>query len=481
MLFKAVDRLRRQLQTADGDLRPYLTEELFSLQRLGDQYIDYWVALDEQIHELLDMYELAPEITGHQLQLHPLGHASSKFTPNPPIQPELGVEMEWMDAAFQTESAMETSLRKGIGYFDLLMFDQAVEFLTGVVQQANHPLGRLYLAAAYAEKRDAQLARAQLGELRRATTDGLVLSAANEIEAHLCAKDHRYDEAIRLLGQVAAHLPKYPDVWYNLGLCFAVTGQHTKAISCLTKALDLEPDDHDAGHLLALIQLKTGQRERAKHTVSYLLAHHPRGPAVLLLKSELSILDQRYDEGLEALRQILQIDPFYTAAWAQLAKGLLHQGAAAEAIAVLKKALSLHPNNPASVVQLGIAYLFSGQIERAERCIMTSMATYADKSFLWLILGRLSTLQKDSSKAYRRYLRAMRDDRKPLKRLALYLYGLSLFEEGRSGEAEKYLKAAQVLGTPNTAITLLLARTAEQLGRPLEAERLMASVYPGHM
>ncbi|OFW75152.1 MAG: hypothetical protein A2201_03140 [Alicyclobacillus sp. RIFOXYA1_FULL_53_8] len=387
--------------------------------------------------------------------------------------------MEWMDAAFQTDSTIEASLRKGIGYFDLLMFDHAVEFLRSVVQQANHPLGRLYLAAAYAENKEAELARAQLAELRRSTTDVLVLSAANEIEAHLWAQDKRYDESIRLLAQVASQLPRYPDVWYNLGLCFALLGQHTKAISCLTKALDLAPDDKDAGHLLALIQLKTGQRERAWHTVSYLLAHHPSGPAVLLLKSELAILDQRYDEGFAALRQILQIDPFYDAAWAQLAKGLLQKGEAEEAVGVLKKALSLNPNHPASLVQLGIAYLFSGQTNRAEHCIMSSMSTYPDKSFLWLILGRVCALQNDTAKAYRRYLRAMRDERKPIKRLALYLYGLSLFEEGRSVEAEKYLKAAQVLGTPNTAITLLLARTAEHLGRPLEAERLMASVYPG--
>ncbi|MBX5437247.1 MAG: hypothetical protein IRZ33_08520, partial [Alicyclobacillaceae bacterium] len=65
MLFRAVDRIRTQLETADAEFRQVLAEELVCLQRLNDQYIDHWLALDEQIQELMDTYALAPDGESH--------------------------------------------------------------------------------------------------------------------------------------------------------------------------------------------------------------------------------------------------------------------------------------------------------------------------------------------------------------------------------------------------------------------------------
>lgn len=497
VLFKAVDRLRQQLETADQELRSYLAEELFSLRNLGEQYIDYWMTLDEQIHELLERYQLEgleSHVSKSTTAASPLDIPASepKLPGRSSLTNSQQVEQgspsdlppsefaDWMKLAFETDEISETSLHKGIGYFDLLMYDQAVAFLSDYLDTAEHPIARLFLAAAYAAKRQNNRAQREVGSLRQLTRDPLLICAANEIEAHIYAEYGQYEQAIGLLDEIADVMPEYPDVWYNLGLCFAVVGSYGKSIQCLVHSLRLKPGSADSSRLLTLVLLKAGDLEGAQEVIRLALQHHPRNPDLLLLKSELAWMEQRFDEGVEACRTVLNMNPQHPTARRNLAKGLLLQGRVSDAVGVLKMQLSVHPKDPAVLVQLAVANLLIGQYDRAEQCVLNSMISYPDQGFLWLILGRVSALKNDAQQAYYRFVRALRDTRKPVKRLALYLYGLTLFEEKQYAESEKYLKAAQVLGTQNPAITILLAKTAKAQGRAKEAERLLESMYQTH-
>lgn len=471
VLFKAVDRLREQLETADQELRSYLAEELFSLRNLGEQYIDSWMTLDEQIRELLERYQLENPITTTSV-------ASSHHS----LDELSGTEFaDWMKLAFETDEISETSLIKGIGYFDLLMFDQAVQFLIHYLESSEHPIARLFLAAAYAGKGQNHHAQREVRRLRELTQDPLLICAANELEAHVFAEYGQYEQAISLLDEVAEAMPEYPDVWYNLGLCFAVVGSYAKSIQCLVRSLRLKPSRADSSRLLTLVLLKVGDPKGAEDVIQLALHHHPRNPDLLLLKSELAWMEHRFEEGIAACRTVLNANPQHPTARRNLAKGLLMQGRVPEAIAVLKVQLSLQPKDSAVLVQLAVANLLSGQYDRAEQCVMRSMVSYPNQGFLWLVLGRISALRSDVQQAYYRFVRALRDPRKPVKRLALYLYGLTLFEQKQFAESEKYLKAAHVLGAPNSAITVLLAKTAEAQGRIQEAQSLLESVYQLHL
>lgn len=482
ILFQAVERLGNQLEGADEGLRSYLAEELRSLRTLNNQWIDYWMSLEEQIQVLAERYniELTDEVHA-STDVHPSKLESEEFQFRTATKD--GVDSptenfaEWMNLAFADHDVSETPLRKGIGYFDLLMYDQAADFLIESLSQAEHPVARLFLGATYLARKENHRAQRELLRVREITRDPLLICTASELEAHILASRGQVDEAIQLLTAVARTMPEYPDVWYNLGLCFALSGHHEKSIQSLEHSLRLEPRNEDTSRLLALVLLKTGDVYRANKTVLQALQQFPYSSELLLLKSELAFKEQRFDDGAEACRQVLRRNPKHLDARSLLAKGLLQEGQVAKAIGILKKQLAIQPNQASVLVQLGIAYLLSGRYERAEQCILTSMVSYADKGFLWLVLGRISAVRGDTEQAYYRYLRCIRNARKPVKRLALYLYGLTLYEDGQYAESEKYLKAAHLLGEPNTAITVLLAKSAEAQGHIEEAELLMESVF----
>lgn len=488
VLFKAVERIRQQLKTADDGLRSHLTDELLSLRNLNNRYIDSWMKLDEEIQELLEEAQLErrPPTLSRGNQGPSVNPAKSRagFPASSPAAGEFVQHNKddlstWLNLAFENEDLLEVSLRKGIGYFDLLMFDQASDFLNDYLKHADHPIARLFLGATYLAKREVYRAQRELHRVRELTNDPLLICATNELDAHMFAQRGQFDEAIVLLTQVAQLMPNYPDVWYNLGLSFSLTGRYAKSIQALYRSLQLDPANEDSSHLLALVLLKAGDVRGSKDTIDLALQYHPRNPDLLMLKSELAWMEQHYDEGVEACRKVLQVNPRHPTVRSVLAKGLIQQGKLSEAIGVLKMQLTMDPKHPSATVQLGVAYLLAGYYERSEQCILTSMVPYSNKGFLWLVLGRISARRGDAQQSYHRYLRAMRDGHKPVKRLALYLYGLTLFEEGRFAESDKYLKAAQVLGQPNAAITILLAKSAEARGNMKEARYLMQSVsYP---
>ena len=496
-LFDAVDRIRRQLETADSELRQYLTEELAQLQKLSDHYIDHWVRLDEQISELIETFDLEPwqpEVIGSvQIQFPDAKEASALTAPAKvqlpvntgtgpgPYRTLDGHDTQELSAsilesaAFDLSDPAKVSFRKGMAYYDLLMYDEAAKSLSQAVEHIDEPVARLYLAAAHANRQRPELARKHLDAVRTSTKDTLLLCAAHEIDAQLDLMDKKVENAVGHLLQIAHAMPDYRDVWFNLGICYTFGREPTAAARAFTRALELNPDDLEAGLLLIASLLHAGEPELAQKTCTLLEDKASFHAEFMLLQSKVALALDQPVESIRLCREILALDPSIPGAWSHLAFLMLKQGHVDEAAAILKKLLTLHPSYTAGQVQLGIALVLSGDDARAERLLVQAMTRYPDKAFLWVALGKISVRRNELQKAYNRFLKGMRDRRKSVKRLALYEYGMTLFADARYQEAEKYLNAALVLGPPSSAILTALGRTAERLGRPQQADRLFAS------
>lgn len=491
MLFRAVDRIRVQLGTADADFRRVLAEELFCLQRLGEQYIDHWMALDEQIEELLATYELAPASemaqplvqaavpprVSTQLPVARLAPPSSGpdtkpnavGDPNPvPIYP--GDEFEWFTP--QPDDAALCSFRKGMGYYDLLMFDDAAVAFEETVKTSPNPVARLYLAAAHAARGRTAMALAETQMVRNELSHPILLCAANEIEAQAFLSDGQLDQAILRLKEIIELEPDYQDVWYNLGICFAHQGDWAAAAMALARSLVTNPDDIDAVSALVHVHVKRRDGRTALETLMPTLAHHPRH--VRLLYAHMQVLRCLGDSraAMRVGRQILELAPDFDGAWSSLAWLLMESGSVSEGLALLKKQLTLRPQSVSASIQLGIGLMMAGDFVPSERVLTRVLPSAPDKSPIWLALGRVSAGLGHRQQASTRYLRAMRDPRKPVKRLALYYYGLLMYDDKRYLESEKYLRAASILGAPNSAMLTALGQVASKLGRTHEAKKL---------
>lgn len=497
MMFRAIDRIRVQLESADSGLKKYLAEELASLRRLGDRYMDHWMALDEQIGELFETFELS-EV--HKSDENPLTDTKSKpetlqthvsrtgthpylagsaYPTKRPTQLATTLSTpaqfsdEWDDMSSISTDAVTVALRKGMGYYDLLLYDEAAQSLSDVVENSDNVVAELYLAAAHVGRNRHEIAERHLESIRSQSKDPLVLCAAFEIEAQIHITNKHPQQAIHCFQSIIKMIPNYQDVWFNLGVCAAIAKDEEKAEAAFQKALQIDAEDPEALHLLAIVQMRRGNYEDATRTVNLALRRYPRHVDVLLLKSHLFQLNGELERRVQLCSEIARIHPDSKQAWVHLAWSYLDCGNQQAAIASFKKYLSAHPEDCEVLVQLGIVQFLSGNLNEAEKVLLFCLPRYDDKSYVWIALGRVSAQRGNPEQAYRRFLRALRDERREVKQLALYYYGLTLLDLERSTEAEKYLRAALVLGGKTRAILFALSETARKLGRGYEADKLL--------
>ncbi|MCL6515526.1 tetratricopeptide repeat protein [Alicyclobacillus sp.] len=495
LLFRAVDRIRKQLETADADLRRYLAEELSCLRQLGEQYIDHWMTLEEQIADLIHTYDLDDEqesAVAESPAMHVQGGQTTAPGPSRTahghaLPPSTGPAVRipagqghpshpqtapvWAQLGFSESPQVSVSFRKGLGYFDLAMFQDAADMLEQAVADEDQPMARLYLAAAYAAQGRGDDAMAQLDGLRKYVTDPLVACAVLEIEAQVHLMSGRTELALQALSRVTAILPKYPDAWFNLSLCYAQLDDLDAAERCAAIAARMDPRDAEAWYVLAAIQFVRRRYDAAEETCREALARHPRHADLMLLAAHLHRVRGDWDACAKACRNILRTHPAEGAAWSLLAWVRLLQGRLEEAAAILKRRIALCRDDASAMVQLGVVLMLAGDPERAEKVLTHCLAKHPNKTLVWIALGKVSLDCGDHRKAHTRFLRAAKDARPAVRRLALYWYGRAMLDAGCPKEAEKYLKAAHAWGAPNAAILSALAEAAQALGRPLEAEK----------
>lgn len=515
-LFKAVSRIRTQLERADAEFRMVLAEELGCLRNLGDQYIDHWISLDEQIEELFEMYELPRTVSAftgaHNGSTSTWGQ-TDVFVPNSTdafpksifptldkrnsialsFEPEQNLadatltvpneedeedneqtfmHNEWDFINFPMQEATVQTFRQGMAYYDLLMFEQASRMLQAAVDEADNPIGRLYLAAAHAARERFKEALDNVHKARAMASHRVVQCATYEVEAQVHLAKQNSSKAEACLRFIAQTMPDYRDVWYNLGICLAHQQKWSEAESALKRVMKEDPEDIMAMVALIRVQLQQGKVSEAAALSDMGLQTHPRH--VQLRHAVSSVLERqsKYGEAARIERALVGEDPTNELAWSRLSWLLVKLGRIDDAVAVVKKHLSLCHHSGKSLLRLGVLYLLLGDLTRAEATLSRVVVESSDKPLVWIALGRLSAKRGDLGKAYARFLRAIRDDRIPVRRLALYYYGVSLFDQGQLEESEKYLKAAAHLGDPNAAIYIALANVCDRCGRPLEATKL---------
>jgi tetratricopeptide (TPR) repeat protein len=455
------------------------------------------MTLDEQIGELLETYQLYPYASIDPVESDLPSQPTPDVwlaTPAPvtsahrPFQSVLFAEAdaanasgghpetegvdEWLDAAFDLSDPLTCALRKGLGYYDLLMYSDAIKSLELVAESTNNSVSRLYLAACHAAQNELDAAFRHLRLVRESTDEPLFLAAADELEALLHCELGNYQTALECLESVARRLPKYPDAWFNLGVCHFALRDFDQAACALARAVQLEDGDVDAWRLLGHVELRRGNYEAARSACQNGLEQQPLNLDLMHLLSIVERARGQYDACERICKRLLQLDPNYAQAWYLLAWLYAKTDKLDQARALLQMRLASARDDSHALLQLGIVCLLSGDGERAERLLMHCFPTAENKSLLWMALGQASALSGQVQQAKSRYLRAMRDTRKPIRRLAMYHYGLLLLNEGQYRDAETYLKGAALLGTANAVIYSALALCAERQGRAHEAEKL---------
>ena len=154
-IFADLERVEKELKKVGNnqERRQACYERLLDLRKRMDRYVEHWLVFEEKINDLQEQYDflLPDELPESFLQAFTsvMSEAEDSYEQTP--QPEKrGVTP--MVLQVENEACIR-SFRRGLGFLELAMMDEAIaEFRQVVNQEPDLLLAHLCLGVAYAEQ-----------------------------------------------------------------------------------------------------------------------------------------------------------------------------------------------------------------------------------------------------------------------------------------------------------------------------------------
>lgn len=480
-IHRAIRRIKRQLDSGMPGLRPYLMEELKTLQACAEEVVADWLLWVDKIQDVVEAYadtsaDLAnpphfnqsqPDELALEKELPVSGHASGENDlPNDALAAAV---FDWADETM-------AQFRKGMAFFDLLMWERAEQTLKAVLKATDEPLVRLYLAAVLTARGAREEAHSLVAGVLRTSTEADLQAAALEIQAQLAFESKDFALAKRALQKVCELCPDSLDAKFNLSICYLQTNEIQQGIRCLLEICATDGEDAETMLLLTQAYRKLGSTEDAYACCMKGLALSPTHPLLRLEKSRVLYEDGQVAQARAVALDLFQRDPTHEAVSAWTLWLLIHLGDFDRAVCFLKARLAISRDDPTSLLHLGVVCLLQDEPDAALRVLNRAWKTGEDKPLVALAIGVAEHRLNHHGKALEWMTLACSDERKPVRRLALYQVARLLQATGQHTEADGYLKSAHHLGAPNAAILAALAESARVQGKWEEASRRLEEV-----
>lgn len=164
----------------------------------------------------------------------------------------------------------------------------------------------------------------------------------------------KFEEARRYYFQAIDAKPEHIEAYFHVGLDYASAGDPRKAIPWLARAYDWAPTRADIAYALSeqLIQLQ--YFDTANELLKRALELDPRNPLLLMALEDGKLAEGDIPAALGTCNQTLTESPKMASTLIGCARVYSAQGKDEEARALLQKALSADPNDPAALGELGL-------------------------------------------------------------------------------------------------------------------------------
>ena len=301
------------------------------------------------------------------------------------------------------------------------------------------------------------------------------------------------DAAADYRAAIAAN-PLFPLPHVSLGLMLARSGQVAEAheqLQMAAKIPDIQPElKARALRALARLDLNTANISSASDELAQALALSSETPADTLLAAEIAGATPDLDAAEQAYRRYLSGQRNDPDAIAALAHVLVAERRPAEAEALLREALAVHPDDPALISQLATTLLASGDQERiaeAAPLLEKLHAAQPGNANITRVLARFYVESGHPERAESLYAQLTDRGAPDADPTLLDDYGETLLRLHRPAEAEKLLKQATAnrsgFGSKDefADAAMHLAFAAQEIDDPRETLRaleLRATVSP---
>jgi tetratricopeptide (TPR) repeat protein len=455
-LFQTVQTICTRIDSTDTTERVLLRQKLSEIQELGVAWLDQWMALEEMLTDAFDKL-------GETVQKEQKNHSRTgleqtvkiRYAPEP-----ANVKLE--SIVFDMTNEVEVALRRGMAYFDLLMFEEATTSLEQAVPSTDEPAARLFLAASYTALGRLSDGRSQLDSIRGYLKTPILACASSEIEAVICLREGDTEGAIRSYLNALSTMPAYTDVWFNLGACYLAGNEPVAAERMLAHVLNQDKYDKEAWllYIYALVQQRA-YKEADKECVAAIEAF-PDDFELMNVYSHVCKLTNQLHQGGIISHVMMKEHPLRPEGYLHASWYAFWLGDIGVVQAILKKMLTLFPNHPAGLLQFSVSEMLSPNGTQKQKLLKVPVQE-PYREVLFIISGMVHSDELQ-------ILQAIQSKNLSVRKLAFYTCGTLLMKKHQYRDAMQFLLSANAMGESNYAVLAALHETALALGRKDEAQ-----------
>lgn len=294
------------------------------------------------------------------------------------------------------------AFQKGIGFFDLWMYDEAIIHLEKIITKyPDFNLARLYTAMTYFKKKEYSEARHEVLTMLKLSDDPALISLGHNILGMVYSFEQNYDQAIIHFHKAIDIKDNWNEPRFNLAIIFYKLKRYNEAINLLEGLYNNNPKDWEAILFLgkAYHQLQQFKKANEYFKKSYSITRQP-----FIIKQIADYFEKRrnFQQAAYWYKKWLNIELKNPEAMIGLAKTLYLSGDKKTGVLLLKKTLSITPEN--TEVLIMYAWMLTEERDNKALIIMDKIATVNDNtekfsSYLIANLARLYYINYDLKKA----------------------------------------------------------------------------------
>ena len=395
-MHQTIDELQNDFSiTEDLDEELSLLEKYLSIKELSEDIADELNRLQKRLLQFekeqgfLQSSGIEEEINNNQ---------NEKFYNPQQVDPA----KENDQVVIQLDEAIFFSFQKGIGFYDLWMYDQAAHHFEQVIEKyPDFNLARLYTAMTYLKSKRYLEAKSEISLMLQSTDDPDLISLGQNILGIIASYRRSFIEAEKHFRQAVELKEKWSEPKFNLAIVYYKTNRLNKAISLLEGLLDDNQKDWEVLLYLGKVyqKLKNFEQANAYYRQAYALTKQPKIIQQLAKQFE---INRDFSQASRWYKRWLVLEPKNTIPLLGFAKNLWLSGQQSEGLLIMKKALTLDGENIEAL--LLYAWMLTGYDNERALTVVNHIVSLREmdipnKPYLTANIARLYYLHHDQDKS----------------------------------------------------------------------------------
>jgi tetratricopeptide (TPR) repeat protein len=416
---EALNEIKSEFPHAFGPKKDELLTQLNVLRSMSDTFIEEWLCFEEKLGVIKKSLHEAEKSDTDELSFVGAGEID-----------------DWMEA-----------YRRGQGYFQLLMFPQAVEAFEHVTQkEPDFIMGRLYLALGYLNKGQWDESRRQLQLVLGTASHHRMKAVAHNAMGCILAKEKLLEAALEHFEEANKLDGDFHDSMFNQAVCLFNKEMYEDAAERCRKYLSEKDNDWECMILLAYCYEHLDVMEKALswRQVAVKVSGNVR---VTLNLAHFYERTMEFKKAVETFEKVLVDQPDCALAYHGLGWCRWMLGEKEKGVALIKKGLTLSPNHVSFLFSLAWIHLQEEEWDEAESILYKILEIRPDHTMALAALSRLNSAlgyYEDAKDVANRLITMPQGESIGL---GCYQMGCVFMEEGCLSEAIAYFDEAIEKGT----------------------------------